>query len=103
MENLTVLLPRLLSDTSGHYLVLFESAAYQEKLGTELEQLLRTVDPAVRFYAADHACFADSAAVETFLSDTAPGPQGPALRQRRRESSSRWRGWPGSFWCASPA
>lgn len=73
--NLTVLLPRLLSDTSGHYLVLFESAAYQEKLGTELEQLLRTVDPAVRFYAADHACFADSAAVETFLSDTAPGPK----------------------------
>lgn len=73
VENLTVLLPRLLSDTSGHYLVLFESAAYQEKLGTELEQLLRTVDPAVRFYAADHACFADSAAVETFLSDTAPG------------------------------
>ena len=66
VENLTVLLPRLLSDTSGHYLVLFESAAYQEKLGTELEQLLRTVDPAVRFYAADHACF---------LSDTAPGPK----------------------------
>jgi len=75
VENLTVLLPRLLSDTSGHYLVLFESAAYQEKLGTELEQLLRAVDPAVRFYAADHACFADSAAVETFLSDTAPGPK----------------------------
>lgn len=75
VENLTVLLPRLLSDTSGHYLVLFESAAYQEKLGTELEQLLRTVDPAIRFYAADHACFADSAAVETFLSDTAPGPK----------------------------
>lgn len=75
VENLSVLLPRLLSDTSGHYLVLFESAAYQEKLGTELEQLLRTVDPAVRFYAADHACFADSAAVETFLSDTAPGPK----------------------------
>ena len=75
VENLTVLLPRLLSDTSGHYLVLFESAAYQEKLGTELEQLLRTVDPAVRFYAADHACFADSAAAETFLSDTAPGPK----------------------------
>lgn len=75
VENLTVLLPRLLSDTGGHYLVLFESAAYQEKLGTELEQLLRTVDPAVRFYAADHACFADSAAVETFLSDTAPGPK----------------------------
>ena len=75
VENLTVLLPRLLSDTSGHYLVLFESAAYQEKLRTELEQLLRTVDPAVRFYAADHACFADSAAVETFLSDTAPGPK----------------------------
>ena len=75
VENLTVLLPRLLSDTSGHYLVLFESAAYQEKLGTELEQLLRTVDPAVRFYAADHACFADSAAVGTFLSDTAPGPK----------------------------
>ena len=75
VENLTVLLPRLLSDTSGHYLVLFESAAYQEKLDAELEQLLRTVDPAVRFYAADHACFADSAAVETFLSDTAPGPK----------------------------
>lgn len=75
VENLTVLLPRLLSDTSGHYLVLFESAAYQEKLGAELEQLLRTVDPAVRFYAADHACFADSAAVETFLSDTVPGPK----------------------------
>ena len=75
VENLTVLLPRLLSDTSGHYLVLFESAAYQEKLGTELEKLLRTVDPAVRFYAADHACLADSAAVETFLSDTAPGPK----------------------------
>lgn len=75
VENLTVLLPRLLNDTSGHYLVLFESAAYQEKLGAELEQLLRTVDPAVRFYAADHACFADSAAVETFLSDTAPGPK----------------------------
>lgn len=75
VENLTVLLPRLLSDTSGHYLVLFESAAYQEKLGTELEQLLRTVDSAVHFYAADHACFADSAAVETFLSDTAPGPK----------------------------
>ena len=75
VENLTVLLPRLLSDTSGHYLVLFESAAYQEKLGTELEQLLRTVDSAVRFYAADHACFADSAAVETFLSDTAPSPK----------------------------
>lgn len=75
VENLTVLLPRLLSDTSGHYLVLFESAAYQEKLGAELEQLLRAVDPAVRFYAADHACFADSAAVETFLSDTAPGPK----------------------------
>lgn len=75
VENLTVLLPRLLSDTNGHYLVLFESAAYQKKLGTELEQLLRTVDPAVRFYAADHACFADSAAVETFLSDTAPGPK----------------------------
>lgn len=75
VENLTVLLPRLLSDTSGHYLVLFESAAYQEKLGTELEKLLRTVDPAVCFYAADHACFADSAAVETFLSDTAPGPK----------------------------
>lgn len=75
VENLTVLLPRLLSDTSGHYLVLFESAAYQEKLGVELEQLLGTVDPAVRFYAADHACFADSAAVETFLSDTAPGPK----------------------------
>lgn len=75
VENLTVLLPRLLSDISGHYLVLFESAAYQEKLGAELEQLLRTVDPAVRFYAADHACFADSAAVETFLSDTAPGPK----------------------------
>lgn len=75
VENLTVLLPRLLSDTSGHYLVLFESAAYQEKLGTELEQLLRTVDSAVRFYAADHACFADSAAVETFPSDTAPGPK----------------------------
>lgn len=75
VENLTVLLPRLLSDTSGHYLVLFESTAYQEKLGAELEQLLRTVDSAVRFYAADHACFADSAAVETFLSDTAPGPK----------------------------
>lgn len=75
VENLTVLLPRLLSDTSGHYLVLFESAAYQEKLGVEQEQLLRTVDSAVRFYAADHACFADSAAVETFLSDTAPGPK----------------------------
>ena len=75
VENLTVLLPRLLSDTSGHYLVLFESAAYQEKLGAELEQLLRTVDSAVRFYAADHACFADSAAVETFLSDTASGPK----------------------------
>ena len=75
VENLTVLLPRLLSDTSGHYLVLFESAAYQEKLGAELEQLLRAVDSAVRFYAADHACFADSAAVETFLSDTAPGPK----------------------------
>ena len=42
VENLTVLLPRLLSDTNGHYLVLFESAAYQEKLGVELEQLLRT-------------------------------------------------------------
>lgn len=75
VENLTVLLPRLLSDTSGHYLVLFESAAYQEKLGAELKKLLRTVDSAVRFYAADHACFADSAAVETFLSDTAPGPK----------------------------
>ena len=75
VENLTVLLPRLLSDTNGHYLVLFESAAYQEKLGAELEQLLRTMDPAVRFYAADHACFADSAAVETFLSDTASGPK----------------------------
>ena len=75
VENLTVLLPRLLSDTSGHYLVLFESAAYQEKLGAELEQLLRTVDPAVRFYAADHACFSDSAAVENFLSDTPPGPK----------------------------
>ena len=75
VENLTVLLPRLLSDTSGHYLVLFESAAYQEKLGAELEKLLRTVDSAVRFYAADHACFADSAAVETFLSDMAPGPK----------------------------
>ena len=35
VENLTVLLPRLLSDTSGHYLVLFESAAYQEKLGNK--------------------------------------------------------------------
>ena len=102
VENLTVLLPRLLSDTSGHYLVLFESAAYQEKLGTELEQLLRTVDPAVRFYAADHACFADSAAVETFLSDTAPGPK-VLLCVNAPESSSRWRGWPGSFWCASPA
>lgn len=90
VENLTVLLPRLLSDTSGHYLVLFESAAYQEKLGTELEQLLRTVDPAVRFYAADHACFADSAAVETFLSDTAPGPKvllcvnAPGVQQPQR-------------------
>ena len=38
VENLTVLLPRLLSDTSGHYLVLFESAAYQEKLGTVWEK-----------------------------------------------------------------
>lgn len=90
VENLTVLLPRLLSDTSGHYLVLFESAAYQEKLGAELEQLLRTVDPAVRFYAADHACFADSAAVETFLSDTAPAPRSCSA-STRRESSSRWR------------
>ena len=108
VENLTVLLPRLLSDTSGHYLVLFESAAYQEKLGAELEKLLRTVDSAVRFYAADHACFADSAAVETFLSDTAPGPKvllcvnapgdggplGGAVPGRRR--CRRQRGHPGA-------
>lgn len=103
VENLTVLLPRLLSDTSGHYLVLFESAAYQEKLGTELEQLLRTVDSAVRFYAADHACFADSAAVETFLSDTAPRPQGSALRQRAGSPAAAGGAGRGSFWCASPA
>ena len=75
VENPTVLLPRLLTDTNGHYLALLESAEYAAQIGPRLRELLQTADAAVRFYEADHACFADSAAVQAFRADTAPGPK----------------------------
>lgn len=75
VENPTVLLPRLLTDLNGRYLVLLESADYAAQIGPRLRELLQTTEAAVRFYEADHACFADSAAVQAFRADTAPGPK----------------------------
>ena len=75
VENPTVLLPRLLTDLNGHYLALLESADYAARIGPRLRELLQTTEAATRFYEADHACFADSAAVQAFRADTAPGPK----------------------------
>ena len=75
VENPTVLLPRLLTDLNGRYLVLLESADYAARIGPRLRELLQTTEAATRFYEADHACFADSAAVQAFRADTAPGPK----------------------------
>ena len=75
VENVTELLPRLMPDTNGRYLLLLESAEYGEQIGEDLKQLLQNTDRNVRFYIADHDCFADSTAVETFLIDEAQGPK----------------------------
>ena len=75
VESLTVLMPRMLTDHDGRYLLLVESEEYLKEIGTGLEDLLHTADGAARFYHADHACFADSTAVQAFLSDEAPGPK----------------------------
>ena len=102
VENLTVLLPRLLSDTSGHYLVLFESAAYQEKLARSWKSICALwplpyaftprITPALRILPPWR--------LSSLIQPPAPRS---CSASTRRESSSRWRGWPGSFWCASPA
>ncbi len=77
-----------------------ESAAYQ--LGWN--RLLCTVMTLPSAFTPDRACFADSAAVETFLSDRySPPAPGPALRQRAGSPAAAGGGWLGSFWCASPA
>ena len=74
-ENPAALMPRILSDTQGRYLAVFESRDYLETIRDELEHFLSSVDPAVRFYEADSGCLDDSAAWEPFCSDTAPGPK----------------------------
>ena len=74
-ENPAALMPRVLSDTQGRYLAVFESRDYLETIRDELEHFLSSVDPAVRFYEADSGCLTDSAAWEPFCSDTAPGPK----------------------------
>ena len=87
VENPTVLLPRLLPDQSGRYLVLFETEDYRDAVRAEVEQLLLATNPAARFYRADHACFADSTAVEAFLTDDSDAPKcllcvnGPGVQQ----------------------
>ena len=75
VENPVDLLPRLMAGTGSRYLLLLESEEYGRKVGEEMEQLLRSINGSVRFYHADHACFADSTAVETFLADEAEGPK----------------------------
>ena len=75
VETLSTLLPRLLTNTNGRYLVLFESRQYYDAISDELCQLLLSIDQKARFYKADHACFADSEAVKTFLSDGSTGPK----------------------------
>lgn len=74
MERTTVLLPLCSGDTSGHYAVLL-SPPYQEEAGTGWNSCCALWTLLSAFTLQIHACFADSAAVETFLSDTAPGPK----------------------------
>lgn len=74
-ENPTVLLPRVLTDTQGRYLAVFETEDYLNAIQEQLEQFLCSVDPAVHFYRAECDCLADSEEARKFCTSEENGPK----------------------------
>ena len=74
-ENPAALLPRVLTDTQGRYLAVFETEDYRNAIQEQLEEFLRGVDPAVHFYTAECDCLADSGEVKKFCASEEDGPK----------------------------
>lgn len=74
-ENPTDLLPRVLTDTQGRYLAVFESEDYLDEIREPLEAFLRSTDAAVHFYRAECDCLAESEEVRKFCTAAEPGPK----------------------------
>ena len=74
-ENPIALMPRVLTDTQGRYLAIFESEDYLDEVQEQLEEFLRTVDPDAHFYRAECDCLRDAETVKTFCTSTETGPK----------------------------
>ena len=74
-ENPIALMPRVLTDTQGRYLAIFESEDYLDEVQEQLEEFLRTVDPNAHFYRAECDCLRDAEAVKQFCTSTETGPK----------------------------
>ena len=92
-ENPTDLLPRVLTDTQGRYLAVFESEDYLDEIREPLEAFLRSTDAAVHFYRAECDCLAESEEVRKFCTAAEPGPK-VLFCVNTPASSSPSRGWP---------
>ena len=110
-ENPIALMPRVLTDTQGRYLAIFESEDYLDEVQEQLEEFLRTVDSNAHFYRAECDCLRDAEAVKQFCTSTETGPKvlfcvnSPGVQQpieglagAARCSAGRW--WPAA---ASPS
>lgn len=101
-ENPIALLPRVLTDTQGRYLAIFESEDYLDEVQEQLEEFLRTVDSNAHFYRAECDCLRDAEAVKQFCTSTETGPKvlfcvnSPGVQQPIE-------GWRVPFWSARPA
>ena len=74
-ENPIALMPRVLTDTQGRYLAIFESEDYLDEVQEQLEEFLRTVDSNAHFYRAECDCLRDAEAVKQFCTSTETGPK----------------------------
>ena len=74
-ENPIALMPRVLTDTQGRYLAIFESEDYLDEVQEQLEEFLRTVDSNAHFYRAECDCLRDAEAVKRFCTSTETGPK----------------------------
>ena len=74
-ENPIALMPRVLTDTQGRYLAIFESEDYLDEVQEQLEEFLRTVDSNAHFYRAECDCLRDAEAVKKFCTSTETGPK----------------------------
>mgnify|MGYP007061804859 FL=1 len=74
-ENPIAMMPRVLTDTQGRYLAIFESEDYLDEVQEQLEEFLRTVDSNAHFYRAECDCLRDAEAVKRFCTSTETGPK----------------------------